>query len=355
MNEKGIFIADPTDPPCGRWIREIMEEEAASPQYAEEILGRLKGEIGEIVVGYEEQVDDFITCLLTDGHLLVQGVPGVAKTTLSKALTDASGLTFRRIQFAQDLLPSDITGHYFYNQKLGDFEVRKGPVFASVVLADEINRAPPKTQSALLEAMQEKQVTIEGTTFKLPEPFLVVATLNPIETEGVYPLPEAQLDRFLIRSSMDYLDSESELEMLKLKGRPPGNSRQVLQPSDILRMRAGVYGVHMHESLVEYVRDIMRANRDAEELELGLSPRGGMHLMLAARGHAYLSGRNYVIPDDIKSMAHKVIDHRVILTPEADLEGLTPGSVTESVLSEVPIPKGDFSEDDPHHLEQKSE
>jgi len=332
-----------------------MEDEPASPQDAEEILGRLKGEIGEIVVGYEEQVDDFIICLLVDGHLLVQGVPGVAKTTLSRALTDASGLTFKRIQFAQDLLPSDITGHYFYNQKLGDFEVRKGPVFASVVLADEINRAPPKTQSALLEAMQEKQVTIEGTTFKLPHPFIVVATINPVETEGVYPLPEAQLDRFLIRSTMDYLDSESELEMLKLKGRPQGTPKQVLKPEDIYRMRAGVYGVHMHESVIEYVRDIMRAMRDVEQIELGLSPRGGMHLMLAAKAHAYLSGRGYVIPDDVKSMAHKVIDHRVILTSEADLEGQTPGSVTETVLSEVPIPKGDFTEDSPHNIEQKSE
>ncbi len=332
-----------------------MEDEPASPQDAEEILGRLKGEIGEIVVGYEEQVDDFMTCLLVDGHLLVQGVPGVAKTTLSRALTDASGLTFKRIQFAQDLLPSDITGHYFYNQKLGDFEVRKGPVFASVVLADEINRAPPKTQSALLESMQERQVTIEGTTFKLPHPFMVVATINPVETEGVYPLPEAQLDRFFIRSTMDYLDPESELEMLKLKGRPQVNPKQVLQPEDIYRMRAGVYEVHMHDSVVEYVRDVMRAMRNAEQLELGLSPRGGMHLMMAAKAHAYLSGRSYVIPDDVKRMAHKVIDHRLVLTPEADLEGQTPGSVTESILSQVPIPKGDFSEDTARTIEQKSE
>jgi MoxR-like ATPase len=154
---------------------------------------------------------------------------------------------------------------------------------------------------------------------------------------------------------MDYLDSESELEMLRLKGRPQGTPKQVLKPEDIYRMRAGVYGVHMHESVIEYVRDIMRAMRDVEQLELGLSPRGGMHLMLAAKAHAYLSGRGYVIPDDVKSMAHKVIDHRVILTPEADLEGQTPGSVTETVLSEVPIPKGDFSEDSPHNIEQKSE
>ena len=332
-----------------------MPDEAASPQYAEEILGRLKGEIGEVIVGYEAQVDDFLTCMLIDGHLLMQGVPGVAKTTLSKALSDSTGLAFKRIQFAQDLLPSDITGHYFYNQKLGEFEIRKGPVFASIVLADEINRAPPKTQSALLEAMQEKQVTIEGTTFELPDPFLVIATINPIETEGVYPLPEAQIDRFMIRSTMDYLDPESEMEMLKLKSRRTTKPRNVLKAEDIMRMRAGIFDVHMHESVVEYVRDIMIATREVEQLELGLSPRGGMHLMLAAKGHAYLSGRGYVIPDDVKGMAHKVMDHRLILTPEADLEGQTQGSVTESVLSSVPIPKGDFSEDDAHGSGQKSE
>lgn len=320
-------------------------QEAASPEYAEEILGRLKGEIGEVVIGYETQVDDFLTCLLIEGHLLVQGVPGIAKTTLSKALSDTTGLAFKRIQFAQDLLPSDITGHYFYNQKSGEFEIRMGPVFASIVLADEINRAPPKTQSAMLEAMQERQVTIEGTTFELPDPFLVIATINPIETEGVYPLPEAQVDRFMIRSTMDYLDPESEMEMLKLKGREPHEPKNVLQPEDIRKMRAGVFGVHVHESVVAYVRDIMVATRDIEQLELGLSPRGGMHLMLSAKAHAFLSGRSYVIPDDVKSMAHKVVDHRLILTPEADLEGQTQGSVTESVLSKVPIPKGDFSED----------
>ncbi len=168
----------------------MMDEgERMSSQRAEEILGSMKAEIGEVVVGYKEQVDDFLTCLLTDGHLLMQGVPGVAKTTLSKVFTQVSGLSYRRIQFTQDLLPADITGHYFYNQKTGEFEVRKGPLFASIVLADEINRAPPKTQSALLEAMQERMVTIEGNTFPLPNPFMVIATLNPIETEGVYPLP----------------------------------------------------------------------------------------------------------------------------------------------------------------------
>ncbi|UCE91283.1 MAG: MoxR family ATPase [Methanobacteriota archaeon] len=322
-----------------------MREEAASPQYAEEILGRLKGEIGEAVVGYETQVDDFLTCMLTDGHLLVQGVPGIAKTTLSKALSDTTGLAFKRIQFAQDLLPSDITGHFFYNQKRDDFEFRKGPVFASIVLADEINRAPPKTQSAMLEAMQEKQVTIEGTTFDLPDPFLVIATINPIETEGVYPLPEAQVDRFMIRSTMDYLDPESELEMLRLKGREARRLKNVLPPEDIPKMRTGVTSVHVHDSVVEYVRDFMTTTREVEPLELGLSPRGGMHLMLAAKAHAYLSGRGYVIPDDVKSMAHKVVDHRLILTPEADLEGQTQGGVTESVLSRVPIPKGDFADE----------
>lgn len=323
----------------------MTDGEKISPQYAEEILGRMKGEIGEVVIGYEEQVEDFMTCLLTGGHLLMQGVPGVAKTTLSKTFTQVSGLSYRRIQFTQDLLPADITGHYFYNQKTAEFEIRKGPIFASIVLADEINRAPPKTQSALLEAMQERMVTIEGTTYELPEPFMVIATLNPIETEGVYPLPEAQVDRFMVKSVMDYLDSESELGLLKLKGILSEDPKSVLTQRDIHVMREAVIDVHIHESVLGYVRDIMRASRDLEQLELGLSPRGGIHLMSAAKAHAFLLGREYMIPDDVKAVAHKVMDHRLILSPEAELEGQTQASVTESLLTSIPVPKGDFKEE----------
>ena len=323
----------------------MSDGEGVSPQYAEDILGRMKGEIGEVVIGYEEQVEDFLACLITEGHLLMQGVPGVAKTTLSKTFTQVSQISYKRIQFTQDLLPADITGHYFYNQKTMEFELRRGPLFASIVLADEINRAPPKTQSALLEAMQERKVTIEGTTFDLPSPFMVVATLNPIETEGVYPLPEAQVDRFMIKSKMDYLDSEAELGLLKLKGIITEEPKGVLTSKDIELMQDAVLDVHTHESVLGYVRDIMRASRELEQLELGLSPRGGIHLMLASKAHAFLSGRDYVIPDDVKTMVHKVVDHRLILSPEAELDGQTQASVTDLLTSQIAVPKGDFKEE----------
>lgn len=325
----------------------MMDEgERMSSQRAEEILGSMKAEIGEVVVGYKDQVDDFLTCLLTDGHLLMQGVPGVAKTTLSKVFTQVSGLSYRRIQFTQDLLPADITGHYFFNQKTAEFEVRKGPLFASIVLADEINRAPPKTQSALLEAMQERMVTIEGNTFPLPNPFMVIATLNPIETEGVYPLPEAQVDRFMIKSNMDYLDADSELNLLKVKSTMAEPIGAVLTEEDVLQLRKAVARVHMHESVMGYVRDLMRASRDLEQLDLGLSPRGGIHLMFASKARALLSSRNYVIPDDVKFMAHKVLDHRLILSPEAELEGQTQAAITDALLTSVSAPKGSFKEED---------
>jgi MoxR-like ATPase len=308
------------------------------------VLKTVRAEVGKAVVGYGEQVDDFMTCLLTDGHIIMEGVPGIAKTTLSKAFASVCELSYRRIQFTQDLLPADITGHFFYDQKTGQFEVRRGPLFADLVLADEINRAPPKTQSALLEAMQERQVTIEGSTFDLPNPFMVIATLNPIETEGVYPLPEAQVDRFMIKSHMDYLDDKGEVEILKLKTRPEQAPQPVIRKRDIDRMRDAVRRTFVHDSIYEYVRDISRATRAIDELELGLSPRGGIHLLQVSQAHAFIRGRDYVIPDDVKYMAHKVMDHRLILSPEADMEGLTRSGITNSVLSSVTVPKGDFNQ-----------
>jgi MoxR-like ATPase len=313
-----------------------------NPEEVQAAIRAVKTEVGKVVVGYEEQVDDFVICLITQGHLLIEGVPGVAKTTLAKAFATVCGLSYRRIQFTQDLLPADITGHYFFNQRSAEFEVRKGPLFADLVLTDEINRAPPKTQSALLEAMQEKQVTIDGTSFDLPNPFMVLATLNPIETEGVYPLPEAQIDRFMIKSHMDYLDEKQELEILKLKGEPDVTPSIVLSRDAIIEMSSDVVNMFMHESVLGYVESIVRATRNLEELDLGLSPRGAIHLMQTAKAHAYINNRTYVIPDDVKAMAHKVIDHRLIMTPEAELGGLTRGGITDSVLSSVPVPKGEF-------------
>ncbi len=322
----------------------MPETVARSFTDSESVLRAVKAEIGKAIVGYEEQVEDFMTCLITDGHIIMEGVPGIAKTTLSKAFASVCELSYRRIQFTQDLLPADITGHFFYDQKSGQFEVRRGPVFADLVLADEINRAPPKTQSALLEAMQERQVTIEGTTFQLPNPFMVIATLNPIETEGVYPLPEAQVDRFMIKSQMDYLDDKSEVGILKLKTRPEQAPGPVIRKREIDHMRDAVRNTYVHDTVYEYVRDIARATRAIDDLELGLSPRGAIHLLQVAQARAFIRGRDYVIPDDVKDMAHKVMDHRLILSPEADMEGLTRSGITDSVLSSVTIPKGDFNQ-----------
>ena len=313
-----------------------------SPAEIESTVRTVKGEVGKSVVGYEEQIEDFLICLLAQGHILIEGVPGVAKTTLAKAFSTVCGLSYRRIQFTQDLLPSDITGHYFFNQRSAEFEVRKGPLFADLVLTDEINRAPPKTQSALLEAMQERQVTIEGSTFELPTPFMVLATLNPIETEGVYPLPEAQIDRFMIKSTMDYLSEKQELGILKLKSGPEELLNMVLPKEAILDMGNDVMQVFTHSTILEYVESITRATRALEELDLGLSPRGAIHLLQCAKARAYINGRNYVIPDDVKLMAHKVIDHRLILSPEAELGGQTRAGLSDSILKSVPIPKGEF-------------
>jgi MoxR-like ATPase len=322
----------------------MPEAVARSYPDSESVLKAVKAEVAKAIIGYEEQIEDFMTCLLTDGHILMEGVPGIAKTTLSKAFASVCELSYKRIQFTQDLLPADITGHFFYDQKTGQFEVRRGPVFADLVLADEINRAPPKTQSALLEAMQERQVTIEGSTFELPNPFMVIATINPIETEGVYPLPEAQVDRFMIKSHMDYLDDKGEVDILKLKTRSEQAPVPVIRRRDIDRMREAIRRTYVHDTIYEYVRDISRATRAIDDLELGLSPRGAIHLLQVSQARAHIRGRDYVIPDDVKDMAHKVMDHRLILSPEADMEGLTRSGVTDGVLSSVSIPKGDFNQ-----------
>ena len=311
-------------------------------QDIEAAVNAVRTEIGKSVVGYTDQVEDFLVCLFSNGHLLIEGVPGVAKTTLAKAFAAVCGLSYKRIQFTQDLLPADLTGHYFYNQRTTEFEVRKGPLFADLVLADEINRAPPKTQSALLEAMQEQQVTIEGNTFELPRPFMVLATLNPIETEGVYPLPEAQVDRFMIKSTMDYLDQKQEVDILRLKNAPESEPKIVLSKDAVISMRDEIVEIHAHTSILEYIESLARATRDVEELDLGLSPRGAIHLLQTSKARAYLRGRTYVIPDDVKALAHKVIDHRLILSPEAELGGMTRSGITDSILSSVTVPKGEF-------------
>ncbi len=305
----------------------------------------IRKNVGKVIVGYEDVIDDFLICLMTGGHLLLEGVPGIAKTTLIKAFTKAVGLGYERIQFTQDLLPADISGHYYYNQKTGEFELRKGPIFAQILMADEINRASPKTQSALIEAMQEKQVTIEGNTFSLPDPFLVVATRNPIETEGVYPLPEAQLDRFMIKSDMSYLSKNEELDMLKMKNDSSSSNIDKIDGGFGSEIIGLYHQIHVSDPILKYIRDITIETRDIEELLLGASPRAAEQLLYSSKARALLNGRDYVIPDDVKSIAHKVLNHRLILSIDAELEDVNKLDVIHDILQErVEAPKGKFND-----------
>jgi MoxR-like ATPase len=303
------------------------------------ICDTIRAEVSTVVVGYEEVVDDFLVCLITQGHMFMLGIPGIAKTTLAKTFTAVTGFSWSRIQFTQDLLPSDIIGHYYFDQKQNAFLLRKGPVFNEIILADEINRAPPKTQSALIEAMQERQVTIEGTTLPLPHPFLVIATKNPIETEGVYPLPEAQLDRFLYRVSMDYLDAKDELLMLKRKNENHEQTITPLSPHAVRNLIGLHHKIHVDDSIMKYILNILTETRNNSKLVLGGSPRAGEHLLYAAKAFALIHGKEYVIPDDVKKVAPKVLAHRIILSAESELEGDSSDKVIDDILNTVPIPE----------------
>jgi MoxR-like ATPase len=307
---------------------------------SKEISERAKAETAKVIVGYEDIVEDFLICLSAGGHILLEGVPGIAKTTLAKTISEVVGLSFKRIQFTQDLLPSDITGHYFYNQKQQEFQFRKGPIFANVILADEINRAPTKTQSALLEAMEEKQVTVEGTTFKLEEPFLVIATINPVEHEGVYTLPEAQLDRFMIKGLMNYLPSREELRFLALKNKNWREKNHVPLTEDIFPiMVQEIEKCRADVSILTYIRDIIQATRTDDQIILGGSPRAGEQVLYASKAAATIAGRDYVIPDDVKDVVRKMLPHRITLSLDSELEGVSPENVIERVLDRVEVVK----------------
>jgi MoxR-like ATPase len=280
-----------------------------------------------------------LCALLARGHVLLEGVPGVAKTTLVKAFSRTLGCKFRRIQFTPDLLPADITGTYILDMRTNSFVLREGPIFANVVLGDEINRAPAKTQSALLEAMQEQQVTIEGETRPLGHPFLVLATQNPIEHEGTYPLPEAQVDRFLIKLTIHYPSEADEKRMLATYSRPVPEPRVVAGPEEVIRLQRLADQVHVDEEILDYVLGLTLHTRRHRRVYLGASPRAALALLHAAKAHALLKGRDFVLPDDVKNLAPVVLAHRVLLTPEAELEGTQSGTVVAEALQAVPFRK----------------
>mgnify|MGYP000238681009 CR=1 FL=1 len=313
--------------------------EKSEVDYVKKVTDRVVAEVSKIIVGKTREIKMILASLYVGGHVLLEGVPGVAKTTLAKTLAASLQLDFRRIQFTPDLLPSDIIGTMVYNPKTGEFSVRLGPIFANIILADEINRASPKTQSALLEAMQERQVTIEGVTYKLPDPFLVLATQNPIELEGTYPLPEAQLDRFFMRVFIDYPSKTETIEILRrLKKIYDFKVEPVASAKDIIKIRELVWKVHVDESILGYIADIIEESRKHSAVKLGGSPRAAIALLLAAKALALMDGRDYVIPDDVKEVAEPVLNHRIILTTEAIFEGIKPSNVIKDILERVPTP-----------------
>jgi MoxR-like ATPase len=308
------------------------------------LFSALVGNVERVIQGKREQIHLALVCLMAEGHLLIEDVPGVGKTSLAKSIARSIGGTCHRIQFTPDLLPSDVTGVSVWNRASGEFEFRAGGVFANVVLADEINRASPKTQSALLEAMEERQVSVDAHTYRLPHPFMVIATQNPIELEGTYPLPEAQLDRFLMRIPMGYPSRDAELAILESQGERTHTAddlEPVADATDVADAASIVSGVHFADELRDYVLDLVDASRRHGDLMLGVSPRGSLAVQRAARSLAASHGRGFVIPDDVKRVFPFVIEHRVMVAPDAQLRGVTGGDVVEAILGSVPVPGAD--------------
>jgi len=324
------------------FINEKVRQESA-------FVANLRAEVRKVIVGQEYLIDRLLVAILANGHVLVEGVPGLAKTMTIKTLAQSIGTEFRRIQFTPDLLPADLIGTLVYNPKSGEFTTKKGPIFSNIILADEINRAPAKVQSALLEAMQEKQVTIGEHTFPLEEPFLVLATQNPVEQEGTYPLPEAQVDRFMFKVVITYPEKSEELEILRRMGKTKAETKvvPVVTPADILRARAVVDEVYMDEKVEKYIVDIVSATRKPAEygikelagfIQYGASPRATIALAVASRAYAFVQGRGYVTPQDVKSIGIDVLRHRIMVSYEAEAEGKTSDDVVKKVFDEVQVP-----------------
>ncbi len=306
----------------------------------QETAERIKDNVARAIVGKDEVIELCLVALLCEGHVLLEDVPGIGKTTLAKALARSVGCSFRRIQFTPDLLPSDVTGILYFNQKTQEFEFRAGPLLAQIVLADEINRATPRTQSALLEAMQERQVTVDVETLALPRPFLVIATQNPIELEGTFPLPEAQVDRFLMKIALGYPSEADENEiLLRYEHEDPlAGLGPVVAAQELLDIQQQVRQVSVEDSVREYIVRVVRATRDHDAVELGVSPRGSLALYRTAQALAALRGRSFVIPDDVKRLAPPVLTHRIIISPQTRLRGRRPEEVMAEVVDTVPVP-----------------
>jgi MoxR-like ATPase len=313
-----------------------------------EFIDILLAEIGKVIVGQKEMVERLVVGLLGNGHILLEGVPGLAKTLAINSLASSMDAKFQRIQFTPDLLPADLIGTMIYNQKEANFSIKKGPIFSNFILADEINRAPAKVQSALLEAMQERQVTIGQNTFKLQEPFLVLATQNPIEQEGTYPLPEAQVDRFMLKVKITYPSRNEELQILKRNvGSTPAQIKPVIKTESILKARKLVHDIYVDEKIEKYILDIVFATRNPEEFGLGnltdlisygASPRATINLALAARASAFIKRRGYVVPEDVRAMCMDVLRHRIAVTYEAEAEEITSENIIEDILNKVEVP-----------------
>jgi len=337
----------PTAPqPQGAAAPAAVAQGSAESEAVRQRILAVRNEVAKVVVGQDAAFSGLVGALLVGGHVLVEGVPGVAKTLLVKTMAQALNMRFTRLQFTPDLMPSDVVGQTVYNAGDGTFTFRPGPVFTNFLLADEINRTPPKTQSSLLEAMEEGQVSTGGKTYALPEPFITVATQNPVEYEGTYPLPEAQLDRFAFKLVVDYPTADQEYEVISRhhRGLNPhdvaaAGVRPVAGPEDLLAAREMIRRVNVEDRVVRYIVDICRATRDSPSLSLGVSPRGAASLLHASKAWAWLSQRPYVSPDEVKAVAYPALRHRMALRPELELDGMTTDSIIDNVLATVPAPR----------------